>query len=89
MLHPKRARMPAVNQPRPSRAGDIPASTVILPDLPWAVLLGPILHDARPGDSIVVSTDAMRERVEQAVRAAGRDDLVIRQVQASPSAQVA
>lgn len=64
-------------------------TTYILPDLPWAVLLGPILHDARPGDRIVVYTDAMQERVEQAVRASGRDDLVIRQVEAPPSAQVA
>lgn len=64
-------------------------TTFILPDLPWAVLLAPIMHDARPGDVIVVYTDAMRERVEQAVHAAGRDDLVIRQVGAPPPAQVA
>ncbi len=56
-------------------------TTYILPDLPWAILLGPILQDARPGDVIEVHTDAMREHVEQVVREAGRADLVVRQVE--------
>ena len=34
--------------------------------------------------SLVVYTDAMRQHVEQVVRAAGRDDLVIRQVEPPP-----
>ena len=55
-------------------------STYILPDLPWAVLLTPIVRDARSGDILVVYTDAMREHVEQIVRDAGRDDLIVRQV---------
>ena len=59
-------------------------STYILPDLPWAVLLAPIVRDARPGDVLVVYTDAMRGHVEQVVRAAGRDDLVVRQVEPPP-----
>ena len=59
-------------------------STYILPDLPWAVLLAPIVRDARPGDVLVVYTDAMREHVEHSVRAAGRDDLVVRQVAPPP-----
>ena len=64
-------------------------STFILPDLPWAVLLSPIVRDARPGDIVVVYTDAMRDHVEQVVRAAGRDDLVICQVEPPSSKQVA
>jgi hypothetical protein len=64
------------------------STTYTLPDLPWAVLLGPIVRDARPGDIVVVHTDAMRVHVEQVVRAAGRTDLIIRHVQ-PPSKQVA
>ena len=64
-------------------------TTYILPDLDWADLLGPILRDARPGAVVVVYTTAMREHVEQVARAAGRDDLVIRQVEPPPSRQVA
>ena len=64
-------------------------STYILPDLPWAVLLAPIVRDARSGDVLVVYTDAMRQHVEQVLRTAGRDDLVVRQVQPPPSKQVA
>ena len=64
-------------------------STYILPDLPWAVLLGPIVRDARPDDIVVVHTDAMRAHVEQVVRTAGRTDLVVRQVEPPPSMQVA
>ena len=64
-------------------------TTYILPDLDWADLLGPILRDARPGAIVVVYTAAMRAHVEQVARAAGRDDLVIRQVEPPRSAQVA
>ena len=64
------------------------STTFILPALPWAVLLGPITHDARQGNVIVVYTDAMRLHVEQVVRAAGRTDLVVRQLE-PPSKQVA
>ena len=67
----------------------VASTTYTLPDLPWAVLLSPIVRDARPGDIVVVYTDAMRVHVEHVVRAAGRDDLVIRQVQPPPSTQVA
>ncbi len=59
-------------------------TTYILPDLPWSVLLGPIMRDARPGDVIEVHTDAMRQHVEQVVREAGRTDLLIRQVDPPP-----
>ena len=38
------------------------STTYTLPDLPWAVLLGPIVRDARPGDIAVVHTGAMRAR---------------------------
>ncbi len=55
-------------------------TTYILPDLPWAVLLAPIMRDARPGDVIEVHTDAMYQHVQQVVREAGRTDLVVRQV---------
>ena len=65
------------------------STTYTLPDLPWAVLLSPIVRDARPGDIVVVYTDAMRVHVEHFVHAAGRDDLVIRQVAPPPSKQVA
>ena len=67
----------------------VASTTYTLPDLPWAVLLGPIMRDARPGDIVVVHTDAMHAHVEQVVRAAGRDDLVIRQVEPPPVTQVA
>ena len=65
------------------------STTYTLPDLPWVVLLGPIVRDARPGDIAVVHTGAMRAHVEPVVRAAGRDNLVIRQVEPPPSKQVA
>ncbi len=64
-------------------------TTYILPDLPWAVLLAPIMRDARPGDIIVVHTDAMREHVEQVVRAAGRTDRVVQQVDPPPPKRLA
>lgn len=67
----------------------VASTTYTLPDLPWAVLLGPIVRDARPGDIVVVYTDAMLTHVEQVVQAAGRTDLVIRQVAPPPSKQVA
>ena len=60
-------------------------TTYILPDLPWTVLLEPILHQAPPGATIIVYTAAMREHVEQAVRAADRDDLIVRQQDAPPA----
>ncbi len=56
-------------------------TSYILPDFPWAVLLAPIMRDARPGDVIEVHTEAMREHVEQVVREAGREDLIVRQVE--------
>jgi hypothetical protein len=62
----------------------VASTTYTLPDLPWAVLLSPIVRDARPGDIVVVYTDAMRQHVEQVVHAAGRDDLVVRQVAPPP-----
>ena len=61
-------------------------TTYILPDLPWAVLLEPILHQAPPGATIIVYTAAMREHVEQAVRAADREDLLVCQQDAPPAA---
>ena len=61
-------------------------TTYILPDLPWAVLLEPILRQAPPGATIIVYTAAMRAHVEQAVRAAGRTDLVVRQQEAPTAA---
>ncbi len=56
-------------------------TTYILPDLPWAVLLAPIMRDARRGDVIEVHTDAMYQHVQQVVREAGRTDLVVRLVE--------
>ncbi len=60
------------------------ATTYILPDLPWAVLLSAIVRDARPGDVIEVHTAAMRAHVEQVLRDAGRADLIVRQVEPPP-----
>ncbi len=71
--------MPTRHQPSTPAASTRP-TTYILPDLPWTVLLPAIMRDARPGDVIEVHTDAMRAHVEQVVRDAGRDDLVVRQV---------
>jgi len=62
-------------------------TTYILPDLPWAVLLEPILRQAQPGATIVVYTSAMREHVEQAMRAADRADLHVCQQDAPPSSE--
>ncbi len=61
-------------------------TTYSLPDLPWAVLLEPILHQAPPGATIIVYTAAMRANVEQAVRAAGREDLLVCHQDALPAA---
>src|ERR687893_197575 len=58
----------------------------ILADLPWAVLLEPILRQALPGATSIVYTDAMRAHVEQALHAAGRTDLVVRQQRAPTAA---
>ena len=80
--------MPTRHQPSTPGASTRP-TTYILPDLPWAVLLAPIMRDARPGDIIVVHTDAMREHVEQVVRAAGRDDIIVRQVDPPPPKRLA
>ena len=62
-------------------------TTYILPDLPWTVLLEPILHQAPPGATIIVSTTAMREHVEHAVRTAGRGDLIVCQQDAPAAAE--
>ena len=67
-------------EPEPQRR----PTTYILPDTPWAVLLAPILRDARPGDVIEVYTEAMRALVEDAGRQAGRTDLGVRQVAPPP-----
>ena len=74
----------AVVRAVPRADATVAPMTFILPDLPWAVLLRPIVRDARPGDSVVVHTDAMRVHVEHFVRAAGRDDLLVRQVAPPP-----
>ncbi len=52
--------------------------TYILPDLPWDLLLDPILRDAPAGAVIEVHTEAMRELVERTLAEAGRTDLVLR-----------
>ena len=62
---------------------------VLLSPATWRVLLAPIMRDARPGDVIVVYTDAMRQHVEQVVRTSRRDDRVVRQIELLPPRQVA
>ncbi len=52
--------------------------TYILPDLPWDLLLDPILRDAPAGAVIEVHTEAMRELVERTLAEAGRTELVLR-----------
>ncbi len=52
--------------------------TYILPDLPWDLLLDPILRDAPAGAVIEVHTEAMRELVERTLAEAGQTDLVLR-----------
>ena len=54
-----------------------PPVTYILPTVAWAVLLGPIAHDAPPGAVIEVHTDEMREVAEQTLAQLGRPDLVV------------
>ncbi len=65
----------------PTTQNDAPATgratTFILPDLPWAVLLPVIAKDARPGDVIEVHTEAMREVAEAALRAENRQDVAV------------
>ncbi len=80
--------MPSRHQPSPPGAPMRP-TTYTLPDLPWAVLLAPIMRDAPPSAMIEVHTDAMREHVEQVVREAGRADLVVRQVDPPPLKRLA
>jgi hypothetical protein len=63
----------------------VASTTFTLPDLPWAVLLATIVRDARPGDTIVVYTKAVQRLVEQAVRSAGREDLIVCQQDAPPA----
>jgi hypothetical protein len=65
-------------QPQGSREMDRPiGTTFILPDVPWASLLEVIARDARPGDTIEVHTEAMRELAEAALQAEGRVDVVV------------
>lgn len=52
--------------------------TYILPDLPWEILLGPILHDAPAGSVIEVHTSPMQALVERRLIEAGRSDIVLR-----------
>ncbi len=52
--------------------------TYILPDLPWDLLLDPILQDAPAGAVIEVHTEAMHELVERSLAEAGRADIVLR-----------
>jgi len=52
--------------------------TYILPDLPWDLLLDPILRDAPAGAVIEVHTAPMYELVEQRRVKAGRTDIVLR-----------
>ncbi len=52
--------------------------TYILPDLPWDILLDPILREAPLAAVIEVHTEPMRELVERRLAEAGRTDLVLR-----------
>ena len=54
----------------------------ILPTTDWAPLLGPIVKDAHPGDVIEVHTQEMWELARETIRKEGRDDLVVRLVEA-------
>jgi hypothetical protein len=53
-------------------------TTFILPAAPWAILLGPIMQDAAPGDVLCCGTREMYDLALEAVREAGREDLVVR-----------
>ncbi len=57
-------------------------SKFILPSTDWALLLPPILKDAQPGDVLEVHTQAMWQLTSEAIRQAGRDDLVVRLLEA-------
>lgn len=52
--------------------------TYILPDVPWDILIGPILHDAPAGAIIEVHTEPMQELVQRRLIEAGRTDIVLR-----------
>ncbi len=52
--------------------------TYVLPDLPWDILLDPILRDAPAGAVIEVHTEPMWALVERRLAEAGRTDLVLR-----------
>ncbi len=52
--------------------------TYILPDLPWDILLDPILRDAPASAVIEVHTQLMCELVERRLAEAGRTDIVLR-----------
>ncbi len=54
----------------------------ILPTRDWSPLLGPIVKDAHPGDVLEVHTQEMWELAMETVRKAGRDDLVVRLLEA-------
>ncbi len=50
----------------------------ILPTTDWAPLLGPIVKDAQPGDVLEVHTQEMWDLARETIRKEGRDDLVVR-----------
>jgi len=54
--------------------------TYILPDVTWAILLGPILQDAPEGAIIEVHTLSMQAVCEERLAENGRSDLVVRLV---------
>ena len=54
----------------------------ILPTTDWSPLLGPIVKDAHPGDVLEVHTQEMWELATETIRKAGRDDLVVRLLEA-------
>ncbi len=54
----------------------------ILPTTDWAPLLGPIVKDAHPGDVLEVHTQEMWELARETIRKEGRDDLVVRLLEA-------
>ncbi len=55
--------------------------TYILPDLPWEILLDPIVREAPTGAVIEVHTQPMQALVKQRLAEAGRTDLVVRLVE--------
>ncbi len=56
----------------------------ILPTTDWALLLPPIVKDAQPGDVLEVHTQAMWQLASEAIRQAGRDDVVVRLLDVPP-----